>query len=236
MRKHSEDHNFFVVSYQSGTAESNIHWVPCTRVKEMQKQLCIEEDLFWHVAKKSVLVDDSSSQPNWSQAQPCVVLKVQYNKRVSKSPLSSKHVFYRNYLRFICVMINLMLKPLILCHSEQVLSRPVDLMRRFQLEQFRALLRVEENPEGKHQVLAVNGERHPTCGSELNPGHSGERRTCYHGATKMFILIEFIDVLLSYDMKYYICLTSLTRAKCGTRSTLCWKVGNISGSTELFAL
>ena len=31
-------------------------------------------------------------------------------------------------------------------------------------------------------------------------------------------------------------LTSLTRAKCGTRSTLCWKVGNISGSTELFAL
>ena len=32
------------------------------------------------------------------------------------------------------------------------------------------------------------------------------------------------------------CLTSLTRAKCGTRSTLCWKVGNISGSTELFAL
>ena len=34
----------------------------------------------------------------------------------------------------------------------------------------------------------------------------------------------------------YIRLTSLTRAKCGTRSTLCWKVGNISGSTELFAL
>ena len=33
-----------------------------------------------------------------------------------------------------------------------------------------------------------------------------------------------------------ICLTSLTHAKCGTRSTLCWKVGNISGSIELFAL
>ena len=29
----------------------------------------------------------------------------------------------------------------------------------------------------------------------------------------------------------YICLTSLTRAKCGVRSTLCCKVGNISGST-----
>ena len=34
----------------------------------------------------------------------------------------------------------------------------------------------------------------------------------------------------------YISLTLLTRAKCGTHSTLCWKVGNISGSTELFAL
>ena len=33
-----------------------------------------------------------------------------------------------------------------------------------------------------------------------------------------------------------ICLTLLTRAKCGTHSTLCWKDGNISGSTELFAL
>ena len=44
--------------------------------------------------------------------------------------------------------------------------------------------------------------------------------------------------LLVYIFKcnIYICLTSLTHAKCGTRSTLCWKVGNISGSTELFAL
>ena len=32
-------------------------------------------------------------------------------------------------------------------------------------------------------------------------------------------------------MHISICLTSLTRAKCGVRSTLCWKVGNISGST-----
>ena len=28
-----------------------------------------------------------------------------------------------------------------------------------------------------------------------------------------------------------ICLTSVMRAKCGVRSTLCWKVGNISGPT-----
>ena len=32
------------------------------------------------------------------------------------------------------------------------------------------------------------------------------------------------------------CLTSLTRAKCGVRSTLCWKIPNISGSIELFGL
>ena len=29
----------------------------------------------------------------------------------------------------------------------------------------------------------------------------------------------------------YICLTSVTHAKCGICSTLCWKVGNISGPT-----
>ena len=34
----------------------------------------------------------------------------------------------------------------------------------------------------------------------------------------------------------YICLTSLTRAKCGIPSTLCWKIPNMSGSIELFAL
>ena len=33
-----------------------------------------------------------------------------------------------------------------------------------------------------------------------------------------------------------ICLTSLTRAKCGVRSTLCWKIPNISGSIELHKL
>ena len=38
-------------------------------------------------------------------------------------------------------------------------------------------------PQGEnHQALAVKGERHPTCGLESNPGRSGERQTCYHGA------------------------------------------------------
>ena len=35
---------------------------------------------------------------------------------------------------------------------------------------------------------------------------------------------------------FRICLTSVTRAKCGTRSTLCWKIRNISGSTEFFCI
>ena len=34
----------------------------------------------------------------------------------------------------------------------------------------------------------------------------------------------------------YICLTSLTCVKCGVRSTLCWEIGNISGSSELFCI
>ena len=34
----------------------------------------------------------------------------------------------------------------------------------------------------------------------------------------------------------YICTFSVTCVKCGIRSTLCWKIGNISGSTELFGL
>ena len=50
-------------------------------------------------------------------------------------------------------------------------------------------------------------------------------------ATKVRLFV--VDLLAGTE---YICLTSLTRAKCGTRSTLFWKVGNISGSTELFAL
>ena len=33
-----------------------------------------------------------------------------------------------------------------------------------------------------------------------------------------------------------ICLTSLTRTKCGIPSTLCWKIPNISGSIQHFAL
>ena len=34
----------------------------------------------------------------------------------------------------------------------------------------------------------------------------------------------------------YICLTSVTRVKCGVCSTLCWKIANISRSTDIFGL
>ena len=46
-----------------------------------------------------------------------------------------------------------------------------------------------------------------------------------------------VDAKLSLEIILeLICLTSLMRAKCGVRSTLCWKIPNISGSIELFAL
>ena len=35
-------------------------------------------------------------------------------------------------------------------------------------------------------------------------------------------------------IKKYICPISVTRVKCDIRSTLCWKIGNISGSTDFF--
>ena len=50
---------------------------------------------------------------------------------------------------------------------------------------------------------------------------------------KCLIIICFDNMLVAFT---FICLTSLTRAKCGVRSTLCWKIPYISGSIELFAL
>ena len=43
-------------------------------------------------------------------------------------------------------------------------------------------------------------------------------------------------IVINLERYNFICLTSLTCAKCGVRSTLCWKIPNISGSIELFAL
>ena len=48
--------------------------------------------------------------------------------------------------------------------------------------------------------------------------------------------LDFSAKVSNFNCSKYICLTSLTRAKCGVRSTLCWKNPNISGSIKLFAL
>ena len=50
-----------------------------------------------------------------------------------------------------------------------------------------------------------------------------------------FIAVERIKEYLSIPAEVecsctFICLTSVTRAKCGIPSTLCWKIVNISGS------
>ena len=47
-------------------------------------------------------------------------------------------------------------------------------------------------------------------------------------------MFESLAIICKYQEN--ICLTSVTRVKCGVRSTLCYKIGNISGSTELFGL
>ena len=47
---------------------------------------------------------------------------------------------------------------------------------------------------------------------------------------------EIVVEIYFYNYIRHICLTSVTRVKCGVCSTLCWKIGNVSGSTELFGL
>ena len=59
---------------------------------------------------------------------------------------------------------------------------------------------------------------------------------------KIFLAMNYskMDRYVVFDgpglLSNTICLTSVIHAKCGIHSTLCWKIPNISGSTELFAL
>ena len=74
-------------------------------------------------------------------------------------------------------MSRLCIKPFILRHPEQVLARPVGLMRQFQNETISSPSEVgREHRRENHQALAVKCERHLTCSpeSESNPGHSSE--------------------------------------------------------------
>ena len=54
----------------------------------------------------------------------------------------------------------------------------------------------------------------------------------FKSALERVILYTQTHHCLSFSS--YICLTSLMRAKCGVPSTLCWKIGKISTSIELF--
>ena len=77
------------------------------------------------------------------------------------SVISRQHLFvnfHTMYMTGVCI------KPLILRHSEQILTRPVSVMRRLQLEQFRALLKVEETN------VAVRDERVTTAPPSLLTG------------------------------------------------------------------
>ena len=63
----------------------------------------------------------------------------------------------------------------------------------------------------------------------------------FQNVRNFFDLSGISAISLNFCLRYkkngnFICLTSLTRAKCGIPSTLCWKIPNISGSIELFAL
>ena len=75
-------------------------------------------------------------------------------------------------------------KPLILRHPEQVLARPSALWDSSKQKNFKPFWGWKKTRGENHKALAVKGERHPTCSLESNQGHSGERRACYHGATK----------------------------------------------------
>ena len=48
------------------------------------------------------------------------------------------------------------------------------------------------------------------------------------------ILRSDLMIIKTLQNVHEICLTSPMRAKCGVPSTLCWKIGKISTSTELF--
>ena len=61
-------------------------------------------------------------------------------------------------------------------------------------------------------------------------------RDAYHTLPLAEESQKYCGLTQYYGSPTYICLISLTCAKCGVRSTLCWKFPNISGSIELFAL
>ena len=59
---------------------------------------------------------------------------------------------------------------------------------------------------------------------------------CWNMKPQVFVIkLQFWHDILWFSNKN-ICPISVTCIKCGVHWTLCWKIGNISGSTELFGL
>ena len=84
---------------------------------------------------------------------------------------------------------------------------------------------VEKNsPEEEYNDEDVSSESYPAS------SHYTENTDSVTGGFGLTNRVSY--VLCTKD----ICPTSVTRVKCGVCSTLCWKIGNISGSTELFGL
>ena len=95
-------------------------------------------------------------------------------------------------------------KPLILRHPEQVLARPVGLIRQFQSKKFWALLRVEENPRGKLPGIGCKGwntsHTQPRVGSQTQAiAVRGERVTTAPPSLKTNISIFMQFLLLKYN-------------------------------------
>ena len=66
------------------------------------------------------------------------------------------------------------------------------------------------------------------------------RKICHPGNLNRLLTNSLkkreIQFPLTLILHKCICTISVNCVKCGIRSTLCWKIGNISGSTELFGL
>ena len=71
---------------------------------------------------------------------------------------------------------------------------------------------------------------------EVRELHTGKRDGGESEAGEHPVRLQRHLSVMMRTLQTFICLTSVTRAKCGIRSTLCWKILNISGSNESFAL
>ena len=103
-------------------------------------------------------------------------------------------------------------KSLILGHSEWVLDRPVGLMRLFQTEKFRALLRVAENPNWKttrHWLWRMKDIPHTV--HSWTQASAGAARTRTQATTAISSLFNFPCALIFnypwWNLFFYLSMT-----------------------------